>query len=143
MKNVILSGSDKHSAGLGAKGRDCANLMPACQEMEDDLRTKEVPCPNVDAALERMRTEGWNLAEYLKAAEDDGDDVRRERNSDEDLQELSDVEELLPCGCCLCGSPLFETDSVHTGKGMAHEECAEKEWPFDPYRDLGIPRGEL
>lgn len=54
-----------------------------------------------------------------------------------------DYGDLLPCGCCLCGGLLSERDAVHTSKGMAHEECAEKRWPFDPHRDLGIPRGEL
>jgi hypothetical protein len=90
----------------------------------------------MDAAWKQMRQTGFSMSELLQAAKEDGADVRS------DSREF-DESDLLPCGCCLCEGPLSERDAVHTGKGMAHEECAEKRWPFDPYRDLGIPRGEL
>ncbi len=91
-----------------------------------------IPAPGIGAhlteTLERFKREGGtNTSDILRACREDD----------------AEQEELLPCGCCLCECPLAERDAVHTGRGMAHEECAEKRWPFDPHRDLGIPRGEL
>lgn len=50
-------------------------------------------------------------------------------------------DDLLPCGCYICEGPLYEQDAVHTGHGMAHEDCAERKYgPYDPNRDPGIPK---
>ncbi len=50
-------------------------------------------------------------------------------------------DDLLPCGCSICEGPLYEREAVHTGRGMAHEDCAiAKYGDYDPNRDPGIPK---
>jgi hypothetical protein len=106
---------------------------------------------NLSKTLARFKAEGQtSTSDILKAYRKDQmemlPDLREEFDdelSDDDVELDGQDSGLLPLGCCLCGAPLHESEAVHTAKGMAHEECAEKRWPFDPHRDLGIPRGEL
>lgn len=50
-------------------------------------------------------------------------------------------DDLLPCGCSICDGTLYEREAVHTGRGMAHEDCAiAKYGQDDDNRDPGIPK---
>ena len=83
----------------------------------------------------------WYAAVWPQAA-----DVRK-RVIDYALEYVPDVTELIPHDadpigwCRICTEPLYESDAVRTGLGMAHESCAEAWYgPYDPNRDPGIPK---